>query len=584
MENQKYYTNERNIQIIISVLKANGIRKIVASPGTTNYTFVASVQQDSFFEIYSSVDERSAAYLACGLAAETGEAVVLTCTGATASRNYYSGLTEAFYRKLPILALTAHQGNDRIGHLIPQNIDRRALPNDIVKLSVEAPTITCAKDERYVEVEVNKAVLELKRHGGGPVHINAYTTYSRDFSVVELPACRIMRRYTVFDAMPAIPQGRTGVFVGSHRKFTQKESQALDAFCATYDAAVFCDHTSGYHGRYRVDMSFAFVQNELDKNFAELDLLIHIGEVSGEYSFIAKATEVWRVNPDGEIRDTFQKLTNVFEMEEFCFFEYYSEENADLHTYVDALHAIDSKARESIPELPFGNIWVAQQMSSMLPQNSVLHLGILNSLRSWNFFQIPEHVEGYCNVGGFGIDGIVSSLVGASLACKEKLYFGVVGDLAFFYDLNVLGNRHLGNNIRILLINNGCGTEFRNYTHPCSAFGNDANAYMAAAGHYGNKSPLVVKNFVESLGFDYLKASTKEEFMQVVSQFVNPELSKNPIILEVFTNPEDESNALYMLNNSVQDKSLVMKKKIGNFIYNVFGQKGVSVVKKLLRK
>ena len=63
------------------------------------------------------------------------------------------------------------------------------------------------------------------------------------------------------------------------------------------------------------------------------------------------------------------------------------------------------------------------------------------------------------NTGGFGIDGILSTLVGASLADKEKLFFAILGDLAFFYDMNVAGNRHVGNNIRILFINNGKGTE-----------------------------------------------------------------------------------------------------------------------------
>ena len=99
---KNYYTAERNVQIIISLLKANGIKRVVASPGTTNMTFIGSIQQDPFFEIFSSVDERSAAYLACGMAAETNEPVVLSCTGATASRNYMPGLTEAFYRKLPV--------------------------------------------------------------------------------------------------------------------------------------------------------------------------------------------------------------------------------------------------------------------------------------------------------------------------------------------------------------------------------------------------------------------------------------------------------------------------------------------------
>ena len=75
MEN-KYYTNERAQQIVLAQLKARGIRKVIASPGTTNITLVASMQHDSFFEMYSCVDERSAAYIACGLAEESGEPAV----------------------------------------------------------------------------------------------------------------------------------------------------------------------------------------------------------------------------------------------------------------------------------------------------------------------------------------------------------------------------------------------------------------------------------------------------------------------------------------------------------------------------
>lgn len=74
-------------------------------------------------------------------------------------------------------------------------------------------------------------------------------------------------------------------------------------------------------------------------------------------------------------------------------------------------------------------------------------------------------------MGGFGIDGPLSTALGAAIACPDKTTFIVTGDLAFFYDLNVLGNRHMDNNMRILLINNGCGTEFRNYDHPASYWG-----------------------------------------------------------------------------------------------------------------
>ena len=81
------YTTERNNQIMIELLKKYNIKKIIASPGATNVSFIASVQSDPFFEIYSCVDERSAAYMACGMSEESGEPVVISCAGATASRN-----------------------------------------------------------------------------------------------------------------------------------------------------------------------------------------------------------------------------------------------------------------------------------------------------------------------------------------------------------------------------------------------------------------------------------------------------------------------------------------------------------------
>ena len=52
------YTNERNVQIVIALMKEHGIRRVIASPGTTNITFVGSIQQDAFFEIWSAADER----------------------------------------------------------------------------------------------------------------------------------------------------------------------------------------------------------------------------------------------------------------------------------------------------------------------------------------------------------------------------------------------------------------------------------------------------------------------------------------------------------------------------------------------
>lgn len=61
----KYYSAERNVQILVSLLKQHGIKKIIASPGTTNMPFVASVQYDKWFDVISCVDERSGGVSKC---------------------------------------------------------------------------------------------------------------------------------------------------------------------------------------------------------------------------------------------------------------------------------------------------------------------------------------------------------------------------------------------------------------------------------------------------------------------------------------------------------------------------------------
>ena len=159
-----FYTNERNVQIVLFLLKANGIKKVVASPGATNITVVASMQNDSFFEMYSAADERSAAYIACGLAAESGEPVVLSCTGATASRNYMPGLTEAFYRKLPLIAITSSKSSSMIAQLVAQVTDRTSPPSDVVKRSVLAGIVKDEDDEWDCMIKINQALSTLKQN------------------------------------------------------------------------------------------------------------------------------------------------------------------------------------------------------------------------------------------------------------------------------------------------------------------------------------------------------------------------------------------------------------------------------------
>lgn len=557
MEN--HYTNARNVQIVIALMKAHGVKKVVASPGATDMAIVASLQQDPYFEMYSSIDERSAAYMACGMAAESGEPVAITCTGATSSRNYMPGLTEAYYRQLPILAITCSRSNANIGHYVDQVTDRTQLPSDVVMESVQAQSIHCPEDEWDVMVKVNKAMIGLTRNGGGPTHINLVTASSSNFAVKEIAPVRKISLYLKEDKFPEVPQGKVGIFVGAHEKWSDELTAAVDNFCEVYNAMVICDPTSNYKGKYRILMPLLCEQAKEEVGGEQLDLMIQIGFVSS--MLFKKAKVMWRVAKDGVVRDTFRKTNSIFQMPELDFFTKMVEgkDKKENTVYSEYKERYDSLLH-SLPELPFSNIWVAQQLSGQLPENSVLHLGIRNSLRSWGYFDIPNSVLSYCNTGGFGIDGGISSLIGASMVNQQSLFFGVFGDLLFFYDMNSLGNRDIKSNLRIIVINNGLGQEFKNVSFPGSLLlGEDIDKFTAAKGHFACQSKTLVKDYAENLGFEYLTASNKEEFAKVYKRFITKELTERPMLFEIFTNTKDETEA-HHLTTSIELKSKVIRK------------------------
>ena len=150
--------------------------------------------------------------------------------------------------------------------------------------------------------------------------------------------------------------------------------------------------------------------------------------------------------------------------------------------------------------------------------------------------------------------------------------------MAFFYDMNSIGNRHVGKNLRIIVINNGKGTEFRNYSHPAAALGDQADDYVAAGGHYGNKSGMLLKHYAEDLGFEYLSARNKGEFEHNASKLLTSSMKDKSILLEVFTDSVDESNALYQLRHTIPEA------KAKALVKSTLGEKNIQKLKRTFRR
>ena len=129
-----------------------------------------------------------------------------------------------------------------------------------------------------------------------------------------------------------------------------------------------------------------------------------------------------------------------------------------------------------------------------------------------------------------------------------------------------------------MVVNNGVGTEFKNYNHKAAAFGDEADAYMAARGHYGAQSRDLLRHYAEDLGFEYLSASTKEELIAAAERFTTSEACDRPMLLEVFTDSKDESDALKALYELEVDAKGAAKQAVKSLL----GDKGIAAAKKIL--
>lgn len=572
------YTRLENVQIVIALLKKHGIKHLVLSAGQTNYPFVHSVENDPYFTCYSVVDERSAAFFAIGIAQELGEPVAISCTASTACCNYSSAITEAFYQKIPLLILTSDRDVRKRGQLETLMIEQDHMYRDITKKEVTLPDINQPGDFRYCERIVNEAILELEHRGKGPVHINM-PSYGKpnQVDVESLPEVHMITRYEYANQKvweekkrELLAAKRIMLLIGQHETFAKEEQNALDQFQKHYNCVIVEEHMGNVNRPYALNMN-PVMSNTSGEPLQELapDILITMGThiQVGWSRFAEMHPNHWCVNENGDLVDACESLTTIFECSDLQFLEYFAEgvdsENDGVF-YGKWQAAVDAV---TCPELPLCHVFAIQNLLSRLPEKGILHLSIQNSIRLSQYFDIPEGIKCYANLGGLGIDGSMSTFLGQA-AVNPNLAFLIIGDLSFFYDMNSLKIKHNRNNVHIMLLNNGGGAEFYQNNGK-----NETIDLHTAARHTSD-----AKAWAKACGFKYYGVTSKEEYMGAIDEFVG--LHDTPVLMEVFTDLETDMNALRELNrvNCVTDPEPRLKA----MARKVLGPKGVEIAKKVI--
>jgi len=241
-------------------------------------------------------------------------------------------------------------------------------------------------------------------------------------------------------------------------------------------------------------------------------------------------------------------LSDIISCTPVTFFRRFAElndENDVKHTYFDdwknEYKKIGQNGNLNDIELDYSAMYATQQFIKSIPDNSLLHIANSNSIRLSNYFTLKNNIEVYCNRGTNGIDGSMSSFIGQAHISQKPSYL-IIGDLSFFYDMNALWNNYVGKNIRIMVVNNSGGAFF--YTFPSKEIVPTVGEHIAA------EHKTSVKDWVISRGFTYLTASNKTDLDRAISEF-NIQDSDKPILLEVFTNKENDAKAIKDILNCI---------------------------------
>ena len=159
----------------IDALVASGVTRFCIAPGSRHTPLVlALARHRGDIEIYSHLDERSAAFFALGLAIGSAEPAAVVCTSGSAAANFFPAIVEAHQSRLPLIVLTGDRPHELRGSGANQTIDQIKLYGEYADLFVDAPLPQANPPPvvlRHMRTLAARAVNTAKNRQG-VVHIN----------------------------------------------------------------------------------------------------------------------------------------------------------------------------------------------------------------------------------------------------------------------------------------------------------------------------------------------------------------------------------------------------------------------------
>ena len=555
------YSNKENVNILTSLLLEYGVSDAVVCPGSRNAPIVHNLSVCEAIRCRPVTDERSAAFYALGLAIATRRPTVVCVTSGSALLNVMPAVAEAAYQHVPLVVISADRPQQWIDQLDGQTIPQSDALGRFVRKAVQLPEPHNDEERWLCRRLVNEAMHLATCRQGAPVHINVPISEPLfEFNTEQLPQLsrfNNIKRAAIKDTSMDMPEAfhdatRPMIVIGqlAHGTISHETIRSLSEKYVVMSEPLSNPSYMTIHFdeaiRYIVSDNSSINDDEDDKTAYYPDYVIYVGDTlvskpARRFLRNAKAPSCL-ITPDAaDIHDPLMTLTDIVECDTDSINALLAslceaadtDERCRFHDrWQSFLDAYAAHADAYAPEYSqMATVKYFEEQLADLDIDICVHYANSSAVRLACIY--AQHYV-WCNRGVNGIEGSLSTAAGFSLATHDMTVC-VIGDLSFFYDQNALWNSNLRGNLRIILLNNRGGGIFRQLPGLSDSPAADD---LVMASHENTAQGICTQNDI-----GYMSAKNMDEMQIGVVTLLTRE-SERPMLLEVFTDSNDDAKAL----------------------------------------
>ena len=564
----------RNIlwsETFVRELVSCGVKYASLSPGSRNTPLTLAFAQNKKIKSFVHVDERSSGFFALGIAKATNSPVAIVCTSGTATAELYPAIIEAYQQRIPLIVCTADRPPELRGRGANQTINQNNLYKNHIRWFYDAglPEMTIERISKLKE-ETNKAFHKCLFSAKGPVHINfpfkkpfepktftneidedtlrfAESTAKNNLYALPESESTISRKSWINDISKLVSARTQGIIIVGPGNFGKAFIDECHKLSVRLNYPVFADGNSqlrfGNHKKDNIISNYdAFLRSDDFTKQIQPDIILQFGRTitsKGLESFLSNCSaDRYMINEYGDWFDPSEraKAAYAFDPTAFCktlnrMLDNSGFSRVDKSWLIKIKNAEDKTAnlkRVIIDQSEFAcEGRIIEEVLKVAPDGCNIMLSNSMPVRDFDYFASNNNktIKVYNNRGASGIDGIISTALGISAASKNHTIL-LIGDLAFYYDLNsLLFAQKYKTSLTIVLINNSGGGIFE--ILPISNYGKIFKEYFITP-HKLNFAKLV-----DAYEGKYFSASSWEQFKKLLTRATKV---KDLTVLEVKTN------------------------------------------------